>query len=498
MADTEGEQEPLQRDRPAALDGGKQFVGGFLAKALLVFQTLGTAGIAGGQREDVGGAHDAALGIEQLDPFIAEAFDVEGVAGDEVFQPLLGLGGANQPARAAAHDICFARSLVHFALSGTATDRALTRKNIGDAAGRALVLDDADHLGDDVAGALHHDGIADADVLAGDLVLVVERGVRDHHAADRDGLEFRDRRQRAGAADLDLDGLQDGHGLLSGELVGDGPARRARHEPEPDLIGQRVHLVDDAVDVVAEAGANGGDLAIEGEHLIGRAAQPGARVYRQSPVAVGLDHAELAVGGQRRHLAPAVGEEPQRAGCRDAWIELAQRSGGRVARVGEELFAGALLCRVEGGKLGMAHVDLATDADQFGHPVAAKLPWHVGDGHHIGGDVLAFRAVAPRGRRDQHAVLVAQGYREAVDLGFGGDGNFGRTQKAGDPVRELVNVVICESVAERQHGHRVAHLAEAIGRRGADPLRRTIGANQIRKARLDGVQPGAQDVVVGV
>ena len=60
-------------------------------------------------------------------------------------------------------------------------------------------------LRDHVAGALQHHGVADADVLAGDLVLVVQRRVLHQHAADIHRLEPRDRRQRAGAADLDAD-----------------------------------------------------------------------------------------------------------------------------------------------------------------------------------------------------------------------------------------------------------------------------------------------------
>ena len=44
-----------------------------------------------------------------------------------------------------------------------------------------------------------------AHVLARDLVLVVQRRVGDDDAADRHRLEPRDRRQRAGAADLDVD-----------------------------------------------------------------------------------------------------------------------------------------------------------------------------------------------------------------------------------------------------------------------------------------------------
>ena len=54
---------------------------------------------------------------------------------------------------------------------------------------------------DDVAGALEQHRVADADVLALDLVHVVQRDVADGDAADRHRLELGDRRQHAGAAD---------------------------------------------------------------------------------------------------------------------------------------------------------------------------------------------------------------------------------------------------------------------------------------------------------
>src|SRR3546814_2535963 len=97
-----------------------------------------------------------------------------------------------------------------FALRLAAADRAVVREDIGLAVLRPLLLYDLDHLGNDVAGALNDDVVALADVLARDLVLVVQGGARDHHAADGDRLQVGDRRQRAGAPDLDGDLLQDG------------------------------------------------------------------------------------------------------------------------------------------------------------------------------------------------------------------------------------------------------------------------------------------------
>ena len=103
---------------------------------------------------------------------------------------------------------------------------------------------------------------------AADVILVVERGVLDHDAADGDRLQARDRRERAGAADLDVDRQQLGGRLLGGELVGDRPARAAGAEAEAVLQREVVDLVDDAVDVVVEAGALRLDRAVGGERLV--------------------------------------------------------------------------------------------------------------------------------------------------------------------------------------------------------------------------------------
>src|SRR3546814_18373315 len=54
-----------------------------------------------------------------------------------------------------------------------------------------------------------------------------------------------------------------------------------------------------------------------------------------------------------------MGEEPQRPRGGNGGILLAQRPGGCVARIGEDLAAGRLLPDVEGREIGLGHVDLA-------------------------------------------------------------------------------------------------------------------------------------------
>ena len=111
-------------------------------------------------------------------------------------------------------------------------------------------------------------GVADADVLARDLVLVVQRRVGDDDAADRHRIEPRDRRQRAGAADIDLDAAQDGRRAFAGNLCA--TAQRGERETKPSRCcrSRSIDFVDDAVDVVAERGALRFDRAVLRQHLV--------------------------------------------------------------------------------------------------------------------------------------------------------------------------------------------------------------------------------------
>src|SRR5438552_17945880 len=179
--------------------------------------------------------------------------ELAGAAGARTFLSRCGL---------LAHDVAVQRT------------RAFLREVILFCASRPLVDNDIDHLRNDVAGALDHDGVADPDVAAlaqllavaadtPDVVLIVQRDVLHDDAADPDRLQLADRRERAGAADLNLDVAQHGHRALGRKLVRDAPARRARDETEPLLPVDAVDLVDDAVDVVVEMRSLFLDLAME-------------------------------------------------------------------------------------------------------------------------------------------------------------------------------------------------------------------------------------------
>ena len=117
---------------------------------------------------------------------------------------------------------------------------------------RPQAEDRRDDARDDVAGLLDHDRVPFAEILAREVLGVVQRRHRDRRAGDEHRLEDGVRRVGAGAADVDFDLQQLRVRLLRGELERRRPARELRRRPQ--LLAQRevVDLDDDAVGVELE------------------------------------------------------------------------------------------------------------------------------------------------------------------------------------------------------------------------------------------------------
>ena len=271
--------------------------------------------------------------------------------------------------------------------------------------------------------------------------------------ADGDGIEPRHRRQRTGAADLDLDLPQHRRRLLGRKLVGDRPARGARDKAEALLQRDAVDLVDHAVDIVGQRRPLGLDAVVLREQRLRGVGQNHQRVDRQAIPGEGLDHAGLGVGRRSRGLAPGVGEEVQRARRGHRRVDLAKRAGGRVAGIGVKRSAGLRLPRVDAGEPVLGHVDLAAHVEDA-RRLAFQGVRNAADRAHVGGDVLALLSVAARRRLNQHAVLVAQRTGEPVDLRLGGDRELVlrlQSEKAPHPGAEVRDLRVGEDVAEREH-----------------------------------------------
>ena len=158
------------------------------------------------EREDVGRLLDPALLEEQLDLLLAQPLDVEGAARDEMPQVLDLLNGqANSPVQRRA------RPPRRPAIASRTTSvlqrtRAFLREMIGLGVLRPLLEHDVEHLRDDVAGALDRSPCRrcarPSRSISSSLCSVAFCTTT---PPTRDRLELGDRRERAGAADLDLD-----------------------------------------------------------------------------------------------------------------------------------------------------------------------------------------------------------------------------------------------------------------------------------------------------
>src|SRR5690606_14241313 len=281
-----------------------------------------------------------------------------------------------------------------------------------------------DDLRNHIPGALHGDRIANAQILAAadratisantaNVVSIVQRHVGNGDAANEHGLEAADRRQRAGAADLDIDAIERRLLLFCGDRVRDRRAWTARNETEPLLQRQRIHLVNGAIDFVGELLAAGEDVVIDREQLFGVLGALDAG-ERKAKLGQTLDAIELRLGQRLTQFTPAVHKETQRARRGDFRIELAKCAGGAVARVDVGLLAVLLERGVHFRERRLLHVDFTTHFEHGGR--AFDRVWDVRDGAEVRSDVLALTAVAARGALHELAILVAERGRETVDL----------------------------------------------------------------------------------
>ncbi len=498
VADPEAVEEARERRRAARGDVGDEVACALVGHALERLELLL------GERVEIGKRLHEPLVDELVDDLLAEAFDVERAPAGEMEDRELALRGAEEAAAAAVVD---AALLAHDAAAAHRARRG--HAEIGDVA-RALLRHPADDLGDDVAGAPDDDLVADAHAFPAHLEQVVQRRVRHRRSADEHRLELGDRRELAGAADLDLDRDETRRLLLRRVLLRDRPARLARLEAEPLLQRAVVDLVDDAVDVVGQRVALGRDFFMEANQPGGAVHAPVHRARRQAHRVERVEDRGLRRrNGPARHFAQAVGEEAERAPGGIARVELADDAGGGVARVDEDLLvlrAGLdelLLALVERGEVVAPHEDLAAHLDD-GRRGALQPLRHRGDRAHGVRHVLARLAVAARRRLDERAVLVAQADGEAVELQLGVVGDrrvvVGEAERLADARVELLRAggAGVGLGLDREHRHRVAHRSQAFEHRADDALRRRIGADELGVRRLDRLQLLEQRVVVGV
>jgi hypothetical protein len=146
----------------------------------------------------------------------------------------------------------------------------------------------------------------------------------------------------------------------------------------------------------------------------------------------------------------------------------------------------------------MGHIDLAAHLQDRG--ARHETQRNILQGTQIGGDVLAFYAVAARRALNEQTLLVAQAGRQPVDLGLGRDDEFVvflETQKAAHTRHKIRHVLVVNALSSDSIGRHARPWQ--ISRWAARRLRGwAVGPHEIGKARLDGGIAPAQSVIVRV
>ena len=330
MADAEREQQTGKIVLLALFRGGQQVFRAFVAHA-----------VNGGNvfllqvEQVVRGVHEAP-GDEHFQHRFAHAFAVHGVARAEVDQRAQQLAGA---VGVDAAD----RSFVCFADHGLAAGGAHLRHFIG--RGVFAVAHHGDDLRDDVAGLADDDRVADADILFGNEVLIVQRGAADRGAGKQRRPEHAGRRQNARAAHVDLDVEQRGFFFLRRVFIGDGPLGKLGGGAERFAHGEIVHLDYGAVNVERQRAADLPDAV----DLRQRRVDVGAgRIERHRGEAEGAQIIQRRSVCRERFatdLLHVEHKDVQLSCARDAAVLLPKGARRRVARILERLFALVFLLR---------------------------------------------------------------------------------------------------------------------------------------------------------
>ena len=163
------------------------------------------------ERVDVGHSPDELFFEELVDERIPQSLDVHGPAGGEMEERFPELGRAGRVG-AARDDLLFGPE------SGRPADGTMVREDELFLFPRAPLLHHRHNLGDDVTAPFDEHPVADPDVLAFDLVFVVEGRPGDRRAGQAHGLEIGHRRQGSGPSDLDPDVQNFGRRLTGREL----------------------------------------------------------------------------------------------------------------------------------------------------------------------------------------------------------------------------------------------------------------------------------------
>ena len=263
---------------------------------------------------------------------------------------------------------------------------------------------------------------------------------------------------------------------------------------------ERVDLDHDPVDLVVELDSLPLPLRAPGGDLLDGPEPLGVRVRAEAALAKPFQELPLALEPNAVAVARAVDPDRERPLGRDLGVLLAQRSGGRVSRVRSSLLALGHQPLVEGIEARERHVDLAADFEHRRRIVAPEAQGDRRDRAEVWCHVLALAPVASGRAAREHACLVHERDRGAVDLRLDDPGDLLRRdiEPLADVLRPLLQGLIGGHLLERAHRREVLGLLKLLGRWRSDTVRRRARVVELGVLGLQPLQLVVQPVVLGV
>jgi hypothetical protein len=359
----------------------------------------------------------------------------------------------------------------------------------------------ADDLRDDITRPLNDDVVPLADLLAVDVLLVVESRARNRDASNLHRLEHRPRVERPGASDPDEDLVEPGHCCHRRPLVGARPAGPLVERAETFLLREGVDLDDEPVDLVVELDATLLPVAAGLRHRLDGVVQLGVGVGAEAVLAKPQERVPVPLGREAVSPPQAVDPDGERAVGRDRGVLLAQRPCRSVARVRRRLLPLRDEPAVELVEAGQRQVHLSTSLeDGRRHLALPELHAHRDrlDRLQVHRHVLAAEPVTPRRAAHENAALVEKVDGETVDLRLGDVADLVGAEALDDIRVPLLERLVGRDLLQRAHRRRVLDLRELVRGRRADTLRRAIRRLQVRMLALEGEQLFPKPVELGV
>ena len=197
-----------------------------------------------------------------------------------------------------------------------------------------------------------------------------------------------------------------------------------------------------------------------------------------------------------------IGKKAQAAACRYLRVQLAQAACRRITRIGKLALAALSALLVQTHKCLPRHIDLTAHIKKLRHCFTIRhlqRQRNAANGAHVGRNIFAYYTVTAGSSAHQLTVFVNQAAGKAVNLRLHNVFHLAACrQTAANTFIKGAQLLGGKYIAQAQQRLQVTHLGKLRGSTTADALRRRIGRNAVRIARLQLTQAHHHAVIFSV